>query len=392
MTDGNRWPSSPAGEGGAYWAGERGGIPRSTRPDWVDPLAGFWHVASDGDLVIVKGDGRETFAWSLATGELAWRTGKLPGNSTGFVVLADDQVLAGDVVLDRATGESLRDLKTLFGPEPLYRYPRNLAAEGGFLRDIRHAGDTIEAGWVGFDGRIRTMPIPARPALVDASGRLVIGTGRGSDIHGFEVETGKTVWRHELPWPDPAKKVIGGLCRVANRLYVLYMGASVRCLDVSSGEELWDWQESDVPDAWHPDYCGENVRCDFLAACGDRVYVGRNRHASQAGQIRVHEAGSGEVESVWELETGIVRGCLAGDLLFTLEPDKMYRDERPVARDRYTGDIVWRAAQTFDHAVAIVSAGDRVLYSGSDSVIQCFAWNAPYRSPARPAGQGHTTV
>jgi outer membrane protein assembly factor BamB len=159
---------------------------------------------------------------------------------------------------------------------------------------------------------------------------------------------------------------------VINKLIYQHMNYdTLRCIDLYTGEVNWQSGPSQIDEDKPPLYRTAPSR--FLG-CDDTLYLGRDLATDGYLQARSTKDGS----ELWRVKARDARMLLiAGDLLFGA------LSEVPVAWDRHTGEVVWRADKPMTAIYHAVAASNKIIYTNTMSQMRCYEWTQPYHSPAK---------
>jgi outer membrane protein assembly factor BamB len=207
---------------------------------------------------------------------------------------------------------------------------------------------------------------------VDDSG-LLVGFENGEYLTCFSINEGRNIWSSECsggennkcsaPWKN--YMVFGG------RVYQHINLDTLRCIDLLSGVEVW---QSGADCAGMDDEELLRRAPSRFLGCDDALYLCRDIEDDGFLQARSTEDGS----ELWRVEAPQARAFLiAGDLLFG------GLDDYPVAWDRHTGEVVWRAEKPFAPLYHAVAAGNKVVFNTTTNQMRCYEWSEPYVSTAR---------
>ncbi|MFT5409269.1 MAG: outer membrane protein assembly factor BamB [Verrucomicrobiales bacterium] len=206
------------------------------------PLGSSPVLAGDNIVVAVMQEGPSYLvAFNRQTGELAWKTDRTYKTKQESDQSYTTPQLVGDVIVtwgaDRLTGHAVKDGKKLWEC-------------GGF-------NPNDEAMW----------RVISSPAISD--GIAVVAYGRTQMIAGVKLGGKGNVTMENRLWEREGKKNFGADCPspVAKdgRAYVLTDRGVIRCLDLKSGEDIW---EEELPRSSNKFYSSP-----ILA--GDVLYAGR---------------------------------------------------------------------------------------------------------------------
>jgi outer membrane protein assembly factor BamB len=155
-----------------------------------------------------------------------------------------------------------------------------------------------------------------------------------------------------------------------DRVYQHLFVDTLRCIDINTGDILW----VSGPEKMAEEEYKSARRPDRYLGCADALYYGREYISD--GHLQARRIEDGRV--LWRVDAPDARMFLtAGDLLFGALGDV------PVAWDRHTGEVVWRADQRMTAVYNAVAAGNKVIYSNTMSQMRCYEWDMAYISTAR---------
>jgi len=359
--------------GDTRWGCSEGGLP-ARKPKWALQRCGVWGVTTEmcmsaGEIFACSAR-QEAVCIDAESGEYRWRA-PLPEPSNWGVAIGDRSVFVSPYLIDRSSGTLLfdgrRDTQLEF-PECVgcsYRL------DAGFATPI---GKPFGSYLLLDDGGgYETYSAPYSLMWPPVGEGLFVGWDGAGQVLGYDRAKGEVLWRHRLPVARDGRPMgLSALPRIDNHLYLHVNFDTLWCVDVRRGDFVWKRGPDEIEQNETPYQCRAP---STILACDDRLYLCRT--IEDDGFLQAHDAADGAL--LWRVEAPQSRALvIAGDLIFGSANDV------PAAWDRYTGEIVWRAAKAFAPLFHSVAADNKVLFTNTFGGMQCYEWKQPYRSPARP--------
>jgi outer membrane protein assembly factor BamB len=190
----------------------------------------------------------------------------------------------------------------------------------------------------------------------------------------YSTESCNKRWSFECPSGENGNILTpssAGYMVIDNLVYLHTNYDTLSCIDPLTGSVVWQSGPGVIDENEPPLYRMAPTR--FLG-CSDMLYLGRNIADDGFLQARSIRDGSEQ----WRVSAPQARIFLiAGDLLFGSLSDV------PVAWDRYTGEVVWKAEKGMTAIFHAVAASNKIIYTNTMSQMRCYEWTEPYHSPAK---------
>ncbi len=179
-------------------------------------------------------------------------------------------------------------------------------------------------------------------------------------VMAYDARTGEELWKNQSDSTYTRFPQSGCPTVVGNRLYILGAGRQARCLDVKSGEQLW---QTKLPGEFRDEYYQASVLVeDDIAVFNATNLFGLN---AQTGEI------------CWDTAEENIKGTHASPAAWKHD-GKTYlisviAGGSTVCLDAQTGDQIWKVDSEGGHASPIV-VGDKLLVYGNSRKkgLRCF--------------------
>lgn len=346
-------------------AGDAGGVP-AEKPTWelmkCAKYGASQGVCCNDKSVFINSARRVCVAVELATGKQLWESA-YPEPATENMCINSTTICVAPYVLIQETGAIVVDLSS---EDHAFRSVDDVADEIYYIKTNAPQSYVLRIRGSDYD----VLQIAAGAISVFDQGRRLLGLEAGAVVC-YEIDSGKLSWSFQLPVSNSGRMFaisIAVYMLIGDRVFIHFNSDTLCCVDVNSGELVW----KDGPDSVDEELL--KTAPDRFLGCDDTLYLGRQYVDDGFLQARSSEDG----RELWRVEARMGRMFLiAGDLLFGA------LDDVPVAWDRLTGEVVWRAQKKMTAVYHAVSAANKVIYTNTMSQMRCYEWETPYISPAR---------
>ncbi len=367
------WVVAPTNRGGTSWVPGTGGIP-GRKPAWHLVKPAPYGVLNDLCMteteIYINSAAEIVVALAADDGKKRWQT-KLPNEGRFGIALDDKYVFVAPYLLDRITGEVVFSAEETALCVKRGKHSYAFVAGSSFLWEVAEPAPGLHRFYPGQGERF--YPITLGDMHAWDGGTAVYGVHEGK-VACLDLEGGAVRWNVELPKARNGEPMVCGhsLINIDDRVYVHVNYDTLWCIDGASGQFIW----KAGPDAIEKNAQPYEARppTTFLAS-RNLVYLGREHE--EDGFLQCHDSTDGK--QLWRIPMETARfGPIVGDLMFGSIQGV------PVAWDRYTGELVWRAEKGMVATFHAVAAGNKVVYTTTTGMMRCYAWSAPYHSPAKP--------
>jgi outer membrane protein assembly factor BamB len=367
MTTLNQWVVSSRNKGRARWVSCIGGMPNK-KPKWqllkCAKYGAGWEFCATSNHVYINSADLLAVGVDIENGEKKWQT-NFPDEATSSIAINSSQVCVPPYVLSQESGEIIKDLSEL---QHSYRIVEDVENEAFFITI-----DGDEKGVLRYlDGECDYIDIDIYGVSVTNDGEALIGCDNES-LFAYSLKEGKKMWSlaspvgaDGAPNSDAMDYVI-----INNTIYQHMYLDSLRCVNPVDGSIVWKSGPQHIDDVEPNQYRASPGK--FLG-CDDALYL--CLEIEDNGFIQARSSTNGNL--MWRADTPQARAFLiAGDLLFGALSDL------PVAWDRYTGEVVWKADKSMTAIFHAVAASNKIIYTNTMSQMRCYEWTEPYHSPAK---------
>jgi hypothetical protein len=369
----NGWLEASANVGDNRWGEIEGGLPER-KPKWQMKKCGTWGVHFDfcmsNGAIFACSARREVVCVDAESGEYRWRT-PLPAENAWGIAINHERVAVFPYLLERETGQIVANILDFAGE----RFPDiergffNYGNESEFTAFTREPAP--ELLHVRNDGSHAFAPSP-HGFLRQIRDHLYIGyENERRGLFGCRAPGDEILWRISFPLAQDGRPMLpsGFMPRIGTRLYVHLNFDTLWCIDLTSGTILWKSGTDEIEQNATPYVCGAP---SFILGCADGIYLCKTIDDTGFLQARSTEDG----RCLWRVEAPQARAlAIAGDLIFGSLHDV------PIAWDRHTGEVVWRAAKSFSPVFHGIATENKVIYANTMGWLQCFEWGQPYHTP-----------
>ncbi|MET0064641.1 MAG: hypothetical protein ABW176_20310 [Candidatus Thiodiazotropha endolucinida] len=365
MNNQKKWVLSSANHGRTRWATTISGLP-SKKPKWQLLKSAKYGVSREICLtekrIFLCSAELIAVAIDIESGEKVWET-LFPKDATFDIAINDKEVLISPYILDQEEGKIIDDLSNI----------ENI----GFTADVSNnvfycSTQEPTKGLVRLDERRDQFLFDVGLLMVHEESGLVIGK---YNHHVFCSEWGclRPVWEISLPVAQNGKPMFPSsvFMYIGNMVYVHICKDTLLKISIHTGDIIWQSGPSEIEENETPYQCKPPQR--FLG-CEDALYLCDEIDDKGYLQARSTEDG----RELWFIDTPQARAFLiAGDLLFGA------LDDLPVAWDRHTGEVVWKADKKMTAIIHAAAAANKIIYTNTMSQMRCYEWAEPYHSPAK---------
>lgn len=363
------WVVSSRNHNQTCWASAAGGLP-ATKPKWqLLKCAKYgvdWEVCATDDMLYLCSARRIALSFDINTGEKRWET-QFPDVAMDEIAINDTHVCVPPYMVAIESGAIERDLSE-FGYK--YRMVEDVD-DGAFIitTDGEQKGVLICRD---ADCSFYSISLAGVSSAVEKG--LLIGYDEKDSLVCYSTQKNSILWAIQKYSGDEgvSKTFSSGYMIIGDIVFQHLNHDTLRAIGLETGHIIWQ----SGSDYMVPQEIGETKRIQapsrFLG-CDDTLYIGVD--IDDNGYLQARSTDDGR--ELWRVETPQARMFLiAGDLLFGALSDF------PVAWDRHTGEVVWRAEKAMPPIFHAVAAGNKVIYTNTTSQMRCYEWNEPYRSPA----------
>lgn len=310
---------------------------------------------------------RQVVALRSEDGCPLWET-KLPAKACSGIAIDGEYVWVPPYVLSRKTGEVVFNIEE----QTPYRRPGYSYGFGvgrNFFWEVAEPGPGLCGFYPGEKAQFYPITLTDMHAWNDSR---MFGIHEGKAVC-LELETGTVRWERDLPKAQNDEPMVCGhsLINIGDRVYIHVNYDTLWCIDGESGEFVWKSGPDEIAKNAVPH---ESEPPSSFLACNDRIYLGKQIY--DQGFLQCHDIADGR--QLWSVPVKEPRfGPIVGDVLFGVTEDV------PVAWDRYTGEMIWRAEEGMVATVFAAAEGNKVIYTATTGMVSCYEWNVSYRSPFR---------